>query len=192
MTEDLKNKFKSILFDTFEDDEEDEKEIKELNKLKKSAEETKITTQSPIKAQDILYRKGKSDTFIDLNETIRQSNEAKKAEEEYEFSAQISPMFGIIKEGDKKTRTIEPEIIDKSTKKPADDHLDIVLSPIYGYGDKNESSNFDYTGERKVLTDTQELSRLFMLEEEQNTETQEDNDPFIEKEINLFDDFGDR
>ena len=100
MKSDIKRKFLDILFEPEdEDDEVYEKPKQEVKPVKKQ--------ENTVKAADILYRKQEKSAFIDLNE--KKKKPEKKQEEnvygDYEFSSQISPIFGVIKESKVETNT---------------------------------------------------------------------------------------
>lgn len=192
MTGELKKKFIDILFEDEVDDEE--LQDNEVEEVAASTPEVK-RSESSILAKDILYRKSGGSAFINLNEEIAKDNtytpETKK--EEYEMSSQISPMFGLIKENKRKAYEPTPEITETQTNKPADSHLDIITSPIYGYGNKEDAQDNNYDVKGIIEEDeTQELHHLFDEEEylnnsyESSSQTNDDNND----EISLFRLFG--
>mgnify|MGYP003311030595 CR=1 FL=1 len=140
---DLKKKFIDILF---EDDPED-KEISEklLN--------NKNNKKDQLSAKDVLYHKNNSSAFINLYEdTKKEISEIEKEKEafkeEYEMSSQISPIFGMLKDGEPKAVTKNDSL--KTQNKKDNSVLDIVASPIYG-------NQFDEEDEiNKDETDTEE------------------------------------
>lgn len=190
---DLKKKFIDILFE----DEDGEQELKEDSYYEQEQKPVEIKKESPIKAKDIMYRKSGSSAFIDLNETSKEEFSVEDLKtEEYEMSSQISPIFGLIKENKKKVVNVNPEIMESQTNKPSDAHLDIITSPIYGYGNKEDAqdNNYDVKGidaETEIESETQELHHLFDEEESLNNsyDTLEAN-PLDEEEISLFRLFG--
>lgn len=202
---DLKKKFMDILFD--EDDDENQS-------VENYVHQTKKIEESPIRAKDILYRRSNKNTFIDLNEPKKPTiiedkpvvEEITTKDSTYEMSSHISPIFGPVKENKKKDINVNQEIIDTQTSKPAGSHLDIITSPIYGYGNKEDAqkNNYDVKGIDGIANDEQELHELFdddnvsylnnsfaidninkKVEDTNSSNNQEDTD-----EINLFKLFG--
>lgn len=185
MKDDIKKKFLDILFEP--DPEDDKPSVFDNYK-----EETTIKEEesiSKIKASDILYHKPeKSNIFVDLEEKSNTSYTYvadNNNNEEYEFNSQISPMFGVIETNDNNKVPVEQNVIEKSTKKPVDDHLEIIPSPIYGYGKQDEIAKEEY----KPMSDTQELNSLF---KQDDSEYSDEDELDLEKEITLFDIFGDK
>lgn len=188
MVENLKEKFMNLLFEN-----ENEPESEEIVKEEAKQEEEKTVIKTEIKASDVLYHKSVSSAFINLNEPPRRSrlnnggmeyDNEHLNEVDFELNTQISPMFGLIKSNDDNKKKIEPEDIDRVTKKPENDHLEIIPSPIYGYGKQEDVPEIN----NSLLSDTQELTDLFKDEEESKYTVNDD----IEKEISLFDIFGDK
>lgn len=197
----LKEKFIDILFEDDDDETEiSDEEIEAVKETKKS--------ESTIKAKDILYRKSSVSPFVNLTEDKPEkpfSIEEKIAEETYEMSSQISPIFGLIKENKKTVVNLGKEVTKAQVNKPADSHLDIITSPIYGFGNKEDAHDNNYNV--KGIDDDQieyrhssndsvdeELHHLF-----------DDNDSYLDKsyqdsedrqnseeEISLFKLFGDQ
>lgn len=130
----IKKKFLDILFENDKDyiPEKEEDEVKVRPAAKKKPENT-------AKAKEVLYRKSKNSAFIDLDETISPVKQEKETRNEYELSSQISPIFGVVDEK-KKTAIVRQNIDETMTNKPEDSHLDIITSPIYGYGEQDESN----------------------------------------------------
>lgn len=186
---DLKKKIYEILF------EEDEPEIEAdenitVFKSEKTADET-LKDEPTIKAKDILYRK--SDIFVDLNESPKTAEEfIGSANEPYVLSTQISPIFGLIKEDKKKTNTYDSMLNESQTNKPSDSHLDIITSPIYGYGNKEEVldkiDSYIDDGEEEMYEDEQ-LHNLFDDEDRLNDSLDKLNE---DEEISLFKLFGEK
>ena len=185
---DIKKKFIDILF---EDDPDDEpKDLKYDEKL--------ITVQkdSPIRAEDILYRKPGTSAFINLEEPAVVKQEIDNIEinqEEYEMSSQISPIFGLIKENKRKVVNVDQDIIDTQTNKPVDSHLDIITSPIYGYGNKEDAhdKNYDVKSVTDDSDEESELHHLFDQEEEALNKSYDDEKTSFDDDIaNLFKLFG--
>ena len=181
---DIKKKFIDILF---EPDEEPEEEIVRPVKNKEKPEKT----TSPIKAQDILYRKGGS-VFIDYNamqESPKKSEDKPLFEEPYELSSHISPIFGPIEDNSSKSETTIDGSGQTQIRKPADSHLDIITSPIYGYG---KADDFDLEGYYGQEDESAEIHRLFE-ETDLYYQAKMDDDVLKEdEEISLFDIYGDK
>ena len=139
----IKKKFIDILF---ENDPEQIVEEQPVIEPKMDAQEIGRT----LNAKDVLYRKSKSSAFIDLEETIQgtKENEEEEPVRDYEFSQQISPMFGVIrKEHEKPLVVHQPERDEKMVNKPEDSHLDIVTSPFYGYGEQHDHNDAKITSD---------------------------------------------
>ena len=179
---DLKKKFIDILF---EDDPED-KEISEklLN--------NKNNKKDQLSAKDVLYHKNSSSAFINLYEdTKKEISEIEKEKEafkeEYEMSSQISPIFGMLKDGEPKAVTKNDSL--KTQNKKDNSVLDIVASPIYGNQfDEEDEINKDELNIDEFEDEEEELHNLFD-EEERVEESVEDTDSKNE-EIHLFNLFG--
>ncbi len=156
MKTDIKKKFIDILFESDEDEETVITEpVIEKKPLKKE--------DTPINAKDILYRKSDRSAFINLDENNTKKSKASedKEEEEYELSSQISPIFGVIKESS--SRKIKPKVADESlVNKPDSSHLEIITSPIYGYGKREDYINEQYYADNSPVSssDEEELHRL--------------------------------
>lgn len=186
--------FMDYLFETVDDNNDDENETVIEQPVKQTSksvvkpvikpepvkpDNTKIT--KTVKAEDVLYKKGQS-AFIDYgtpSETHNTSNkvEEKKEEETYEFSANISPIFGVIESKEKEPAPVKVKVVSSQVNKPDNSHLDIVPSPIYGYSSKEEAERENYVV-NNLDDEEDELHRLF--------ETQ-DNLHVKDEEINLFD-----
>ena len=183
MKDDIKQKFINILFEP-EDGEESVQETTE-----------KAIIDSPIKAKDILYRKQGSSAFINYKDVTPTVNEENK-DENYEFSSHISPIFGVIKEASKKTSTsFNKEVTETQTNKPESSHLDIITSPIYGYGSKEQAMEGNYEVKGIGEESDEELHRVFSDEDElleQSFAQTEDEEVKEEENINLFNLFGDK
>ncbi len=182
MKNDIKKKFIDILFEPDEDDEVYEKPVEEKKKPVKKQENT-------VKAKDILYRKPEKSAFIDLNEKKKKEDQQKKAEEvygDYEFSSQISPIFGVIKENKPEFKS-SVSANESLVNKPDSSHLEIITSPIYGYGTRDDyiKDNLDFN---HVLEDTdeEELHRLLDDDLDFGSHTYDDFDE--DEELNLFND----
>lgn len=151
---DIKKRFIDILFEP-EDEEEDLFEEQPQKKEKKPVKEAPV-----MNAKDILYRKSDQSAFINLEETINTARNIKNGEPaEYELSSQISPIFGVIKDGAPAVRH-EVDTNEALINKPEDSHLDIITSPIYGYGSKDDMDDSEgFTDEYQ--TNDRELHELF-------------------------------
>lgn len=187
---DLKKRFIDILFE-----DENEEELAEDSNYEQDVEtSSEPKKESTILARDVLYRKNGASAFINLNETPRtdiRKNEEKP--EEYEFSSQISPIFGLIKENEKKTVSVNPDIIQAQTNKPSDSHLDIITSPFYGYANKEDAQKNNYDVRSAIEeNEEEELHHLFDKEEETLNSSYDDLDsnPLEDEEISLFRLFG--
>lgn len=182
---DIKKKICEILFEE-DESEVDDSEKKPIIKEVKKVEEV-INNEGPqIKAKDFLYRK--SDVFVDLNDNKKPSNYSDN-NEAYVFSSQISPIFGVIKQDKKQETESELKVNKKLTSKPADAHLDIITSPIYGYGSDEDNKNaIDDLVEDKQELDEEELHDLFDNEEKNDSLDKLEDD----EEITLFKLFGDK
>lgn len=181
MKDSVKKKFLDILFDP--DDDEDE--VEQSNK--KAAKE-----ENPYRAKDVLYHKSNTSAFIDLNtnNSNKETDKVEETENDYEFSSQISPIFGIIKEGKKPERKIRP-VDEKVLGNPDDSHLNIVTSPIYGYGssdDNNVNDSFMVDNNEYDLEED-EQPVIFETNKSEDLQTFDDfsND---DDEINLFNSIG--
>ena len=140
--------------------------------------------------------KSKSSAFIDLEETIQ---EAQKEEEkvdaprDYEFSQQISPMFGVLKKSSDANKVIppKPQKDEKMVSKPEDSHLDIVTSPFFGYGQNYEIRQMpDETAKEEGFTYDQDDPYVQGLYEHPGIPYDENEEPV--DEITLFDDIEDQ
>ena len=189
MKNDIKKKFIDILFEP----EEDEEEIFEKPK---AAEKPARKQENTVKAKDILYRKSEGSAFINLDE--KKKPEEKKVEDDhidYEFSSQISPIFGLIKEN-KPEISSSPSASPSETvlSKPDSSHLEIITSPFYGYGSREdyEKEHPDLFGDLP-LNEEDELHRLldgedyrYDYDEHTYDDIEDDYDNDKLEEINLF------
>lgn len=184
---DFKNKFMDILFE-----EEPESEINEAKNDTSSSNSN--NTDLSFSAKDLLYKKNGSSPFIDLEETVKSFEESvtPKESEEYELSSQISPIFGVIKKEEKKVLKVAPEVTKSQTIKPIDSHLDIITSPIYGYGNKEDAidNNYDVKGIGEgIIDEDEQLHSLFDNNDPSDIDVMS-NDNFDEEDISLFRLFG--
>ena len=190
----IKKTFLDILFEPEEDEIEIFPDEESVKKTKAFLKDTSNKTE--MNAKDVLYRKSETSAFIDLDEkpVVKKEIEEKK-NNEYEFSNQISPMFGVLSTDEKKKVTkVEKKVVNESyINKPDDSHLEIITSPIYGYGPQEDSKE---TAEE--VLDEQELHEL-LDEEEVETTVEDDFADHVyveyndddEDEINLFSSYGD-
>ncbi len=178
MKEEIKKKFIDILFDT-DDDEEDEPSLEKEKKPEKKKED------STVKAADILYHKTGKSAFIDLDEKPKEVKAESRTGTSYEFSTQISPIFGVLKGGEPPAEE-KKEVDESQINKPEDSHLEIITSPIYGYAtrDSVEKEETVEEDEDEPFDDDEELHRLLLSEDERYSRYDDDD-------INLFDVFGD-
>lgn len=191
---DLKNKFMDILFEDDTDDDVSDNENVDKNNIKEKAN---MTNTTGINVKDLLYRKSDSSPFIDLEETIASSSNNivdgdLNNNDEYELSAQISPIFGVIKKAERKTTKVSSEIIKSQTVKPTDSHLDIITSPIYGYGNKEDAidNNYNVKGVGEYINDEEEqLHDLFDNNDPSDMDVMSDDS--LDDDISLFRLFGD-
>lgn len=191
---DLKNKFMDILFEDDIDDDVSDNENVDKNNIKEKAN---MTNTTGINVKDLLYRKSDSSPFIDLEETIASSSNNivdgdLNNNDEYELSAQISPIFGVIKKAERKTTKVSSEIIKSQTVKPTDSHLDIITSPIYGYGNKEDAidNNYNVKGVGEYINDEEEqLHDLFDNNDPSDMDVMSDDS--LDDDISLFRLFGD-
>jgi len=184
MKSDIKRKFLDILFEPEDEDEEVyEKPKQEVKPVKKQ--------ENTVKAADILYRKQEKSAFIDLNE--KKKKPEKKQEEnvygDYEFSSQISPIFGVIKESKVETNT-SVSVDEALINKPDSSHLEIITSPIYGYGNRSDyEKDHPDLFETIPASDEEELHRLLDEDYGYDEHTYDDLEDENE-EINLFNSYG--
>ena len=132
-------------------------------------------------AKDFLYKKSEQSAFIDLDPPKKNERKVISTPDgEYEFSSQISPIFGVIKENDYKVNTkSDPDT--KIVNKPDSSHLEIITSPIYGYAKQNDAQ-YNYN---EYFEDTSEQELHELLDDDfQDDHTYDD---FADdEEINLF------
>lgn len=198
---DLKKKFIDILFE----DDLEEQEYQEESYETESVKPVEEKKESPILAKDILYRKAGQSAFINLNEQPKQDTFVEDTKDTYEMSSQISPIFGLLKENKPKVVNVNPETTETQTSKPADAHLDIITSPIYGYGNKEDAIDNNYDVKDILVdnnesiqsnvyqaTEDDELHNLFDKEEEILNSSYDSLDTRVddEEEISLFRLFG--
>lgn len=177
---DIKKKFLDILFETVEDEQDDIQEVEE------EVVKRPIKEESSIKAKDILYRKSESSAFIDLNDlNKKEENTSKqKKENDYEFASQISPIFGVLKESKRRPIKLDNEVNDAIINKPEDSHLEIITSPIYGYGDQ-EDLNGNRNMTAGLLADESELHELFDDEQVVESQVEENYENNLESPVYL-------
>ena len=181
----IKQKFIDILFERDPDQPQEQPVVD-------------ITTEtedvvSNFNAKDVLY-KSKSSAFIDLEETIQEAKKEEDAPRDYQFSQQISPMFGIVKKEDDTNQTIsrKPEKDERMVSKPDDSHLDIVTSPFYGYGQNyviREESQENLKEEGFAYD--QDDPYVQGLYEHPDIPYDENQEP-VDEDMGLFDEYEDR
>ena len=185
MKNSLKKKFLDILF---EDDENYGKDKDEANVTIDESIITKRKTNkdSTINVKDVLYQNNNSSAFIDLQEKPKNEIVIEKPKKDYEFTSQISPMFGVMNEK-KKTYKEVKNTDDTLVNKPDDSHLDIITSPIYGYGPQDEvnyiPSETNYLSsddeDDYPFSDNEEMNNL--MDYVENQDEDDDVDEFYEE-----------
>ena len=180
MKDSIKKKFLDILFEPEEDEEQDlfvEETVKEYRKSEKKTE-----IDPNLKAKDILYRKPeKSSVFVNLEENKPVKTESKqeiRPDNDYEFSSQISPIFGVLKESPR-VAIKKSETDEKLVNKPESSHLEIITSPIFGYGQRDEEAV-------ETINEEEELHNLFDEEREEIVYDHTYDDFDADEEISLF------
>ncbi|MBQ0035638.1 MAG: hypothetical protein KBT35_01835 [Firmicutes bacterium] len=177
---DIKQKFINILFDG---EDEEEEEVVADAPIADVRQETKKEASS-VKAADLMYKKPQS-AFIDVDEKPISAKELltdskEEDDEEYVLSPQLSPIFGIINNNGEAVHVEVSKRNEEQVKKPEDVHLDIIPSPIYGYGNSEESKhNFD---EETYIN--KDIRHIF-------NDDVDDETIVVDQEINLFEDFED-
>ena len=174
MKNDIKKKFIDILFEP-DDDEEEIVEKKETEKPVRKQEST-------VNARDILYRKPEKSAFINLEEKKEKKQDigVETVYGDYEFSSQISPIFGVIKEN-KPNFVTSTSVNESLVSKPDNSHLEIITSPIYGYAKQNDVQ-YNYN---EYFEDTSEQELHELLDDDfQDDHTYDDFGD--DEEINLF------
>jgi len=170
MKEEIKKKFIDILFEPEDDEDDDSSSLVEDRPNKKKEDNT-------IKAADILYHKSEKSAFIDLDEPKTIKPESRTGEP-YEFSTQISPIFGVLKGGEKPHES-KKDIDESQINKPEDSHLEIITSPIYGYASRESVLKDEKDEETEPESyDEEELHRLLLNEDERYSRYDDDMDLF--------------
>ncbi len=181
MKNDIKKKFIDILFEP-DDDEDEGYEIPQPKKPVPKQEST-------VSAKDLLYKKSGQSAFINLDEkkTKKESSEPETEYGDYEFSSQISPIFGMIKENKPSLTPNKKNVNETLVNKPDHSHLEIITSPIYGYGSREdyEKDHFDLS-QMMDNTDDEELHRLLDDDYGYDDHTYDDIDDSDDDEITLF------
>lgn len=201
----IKKTFLDILFEPDDDEEEIFPEKEDETNLKQVEEDLKNDSTNKedgqLNARDVLYRKSGKSAFINLDETMEQeiqsvSTKQEIKNDEYEFSSQLSPIFGVVGTNDNNKKTVkkvDPEVSEHLINKPENSHLEIITSPIYGYGSKEDIEK----GNDNQMIDEEELHEL--LDDNDDSAVHDDfsdhvyveyNDPDTD-EINLFNSYGD-
>lgn len=189
MREKIKKRFLDILFES-DPDEETERPVKTEKKVKEDKKEARLNVR------DLIYQHPTGSAFIDLDQKPKEQPVSEKKDAEYEFSSQISPIFGLIKENQPKKIYIDTEANDAIVKKPDDSHLDIPTSPIYGYSSKEEALDNDYDV-RDILSDEKDTERYLREPDEFDDpayydDVYEDIGADDDDEINLFNSYGEK
>ena len=177
MKSDIKKKFIDILFEPDEDEEYEDIQPDRIES--KPLEKEDIT----ISAKDILYRKSGHSAFIDLDAPLKKVKEQNETSGDFEPSAQISPIFGVIKES-KKVENVSRTVNEAQINKPEDSHLEIIISPIYGYGTRDEKSAGKE--EAPVYDSDAELHRLLDSKEDHYADDHTYDDFDDADDLNLF------
>ena len=181
MKKDIKKKFIDILFEPDENDNEVEL-YDEPEKPRPAAPKFDANKNTVVNAKDLMYKKSEQSAFIDLDPPKK--NERKvitTPDGEYEFSSQISPIFGVIKENEfKMASKSDPDT--KIVNKPDSSHLEIVTSPIYGYAKQNDVQ-YDYN---EYFEDTSEQELHELLDDDSFQDDHTYDDFGDDEEINLF------
>lgn len=163
----IKKKFLDILFENDDDyvkEAEQETEEKPTTIRKKKTEGT-------IKAKEVLYRKPKTSAFIDLDEPAKPVKE-EESKDGFEFSTQISPIFGMVNEKNKKT-AVKQNADETMTVKPETSHLDTITSPIYGYGEQEEGNYIPPEKYSEITMEEAALYRNDVIREHSEDELQD-------------------
>ncbi|MBQ3295824.1 MAG: hypothetical protein IJH00_05040 [Erysipelotrichaceae bacterium] len=178
MKKDIKKKFIDILFEPDESDNEVEL-YDEPEKPKAPSKKFDANQNSAVNAKDFLYKKSEQSAFIDIDPP-KKNKVISTPDGEYEFSSQISPIFGVIKENEYKVNTkTDPDT--KIVNKPDSSHLEIITSPIYGYAKQNDVQ-YNYN---EYFEDTSEQELHELLDDDfQDDHTYDDFGD--DEEINLF------
>lgn len=193
---DIKKKFIDIFFEPEEEEpikEEEEKvsytsskdilaAFKKEKEKEKALEEENKEEIPTINAKDLLYRKPGQSAFINLDNNSKSSNFSFNEKNEYVMSSQISPMFGVLNEKKKKKSKNVISEEKKNITKSNESHLDIVISPIYGYGNRED----EYISKKDKTAEVEEL-----LKEDGDEVFDALSNGKDDSEINLFDLFGD-
>ena len=164
MKSNIKKRFIDILFEPEDYDEEEEIEVEEPVVERKTPVQQTVKEENPLKAKDILYRKSEKSAFIDLDIKKEVKSEKEERKNDYEFSSQISPIFGVLRENDgTSSKKIISPVKEEMINKPDSSHLEIITSPIYGYGRgedevKAETPVESYPNNNR---DEEELHRLY-------------------------------
>lgn len=183
----FKDKIMDILFDSDTDpivedgplkdpipQKKDTKTIKEDKKLEQN--KAPLEQVKGPSAKDILYgnKKGK-DIFIDIfpskDGQAASKNENSK-EEKYELRENVSPIFGVINQKEKKKKQSNIKAEQKAiVNNPPSEYVNIVISPIYGYDTARANEA------RKALEDKTENKQSIRINEDM-TSIFDDDAPF--------------
>ncbi|MBR4461741.1 MAG: hypothetical protein IKS51_04095 [Erysipelotrichaceae bacterium] len=143
-------------------------------------------------AKDVLY-KTKSSAFINLEETIEEVQKEDDTPRDYQFSQQISPMFGVVRNENDTNRVVvqKQEKDETMVNKPDDSHLDIVTSPFFGYGQNYVIRQQEDRIKEDGYSYDQDDPYMQGLYEHPDIPYDENEEP-VDEEMNLFDDYEDR
>lgn len=172
----LKDKIMDILFED-EPPIIDDAPLTDVNYAKKEPKVTKEAKKEPkaepssraINAKEYLYgQKTKQTSFINYSETPKKAtskNREIEEEEKYELRENVSPIFGVINQKERKKKSASEKEIQKAVvKSPPSEYVSIVISPIYGYDtdkandarkalDKNKKDNGESKEEINIFYD---------------------------------------
>lgn len=132
---DIKKRVLDLLFESDSEEVTIDAPLKDLTTNKKKE------SSSAMKAKDVLYGdKEFNPSFIDYEpKTI--TKKVQQKQEKYELKSNISPIFGVLSEA-KTAKAITSEIDTKKATESnnANDYLNVIISPIYGYDDSKANS----------------------------------------------------
>lgn len=202
MRDDIKKKFLDILF-------EPEPEPVKPGKVIVKAPLQDISAKKEVNEVKEPVVQVKKTPFINLKEekkeeiNIEYSDVKEKINKGYEYTQNISPIFGVIEEPQKKTST-KIYTDDSQTSKPVTSYLGTIISPIYGYdANKSQKSYEEYKQDMEKGPSTKKTAKKetqideLLFEEEKNEDIveapQEDyyspEDDQLFKELSISDIF---
>lgn len=202
MTKDWKKLFAELLYE--EDD--DGGEVVEEGKLenvyetpKPSKKTAAVTSEEKTVDQETEVPKKKSSYLIDVEEPkggsqmvhVGKSFETKK-DEEYESQPTISPIFGVVGNVEKKVVKEAVKVEEKLIKKPESSYLGTVISPIYGYGSKEDDTRAmkiqeEMDAEKEIHEMIRERDEMFQEVTIDEILSSSQDDDLAEQELSLFD-----